>query len=65
MPETNKRTVFTPLTIESAVEHLKQGHTDNLYFLNKGSGFVKKLSHTQIDFTECLNVEWFFRSYMD
>lgn len=62
---TNKRTIFTPISIESAVEHLKQGHAKELYFLNPKTGQLNRLATTKIDFMDCLDFEWFFKSYMN
>lgn len=54
-----KKTEFTPVSAQGALEHVKNGNRDKLYFMNKNKEMCR-LSRVRLDFDEAFNVQFFF-----
>ncbi|WP_303219862.1 hypothetical protein [Enterococcus asini] len=54
-----KKSEFTPISDQTALEHVKNGNRDKLYFMNKSKEMCR-LSRVRLDFDEAFTVQFFF-----
>ena len=54
-----KKTEFTPISAQGALEHVKNGNRDKLYFMKKNKEMCR-LSRVRLEFDEAFTVQFFF-----